>query len=273
MSRTKETVERIGSQYRVRDRYTRLEDLFKKEPEAVFVHSPTETHPDIVQKCLSAGIHVYVDKPLSYNIKQSVAMTEQAERSGKLLCVGFNRRFAPLYIQAKEWLEQAGGFDQCLAQKHRAYKQNHSAKHTLYDDLIHMIDLLLWLGCGTHGITGYFQKEDEQGRLVHASGSLSWGGQSGFFAMNRESSSDLERLELFGSGRSARVLNLEEASFGERGNGERQWSFASWESVQYRRGFVGIIDHFLQSLEHKDHCQIRADQALPSHFLIEKLSG
>ncbi|WP_010272463.1 Gfo/Idh/MocA family protein [Paenibacillus senegalensis] len=272
VSKRKETVKRFGQLYRINQCHTHLEDLLYKEPDAVFIHTPTETHFDVVSKCLAAGIHVYVDKPLSYEIKQSVAMAEQAERKGKLLCVGFNRRFAPLYVRAKQWMEEAGGIDQCIAQKHRVSKQSLTAKQTLYDDLIHMIDLLLWLGCGSHALTGYFQKDDEQGRLVHASGSLSWGSQSGFFAMNRGSSSDLEKLELYGGGRSAVVTNLDQGVFGSVETGERQDTFDSWSSISYRRGFVGIVEHFLESLDHQEHCQIRADQVLPVHFLIEKLA-
>ncbi|GIP34430.1 Gfo/Idh/MocA family protein [Paenibacillus sp. J2TS4] len=273
VSNRQETVERVGGQYRIQHRFTRLKDLWKRAPEAVFIHSPTDTHYEIVTECLREGIHVYVDKPLSNNIKESVAMVETAERYGKLLCVGFNRRFAPMYVQAKEWMEEAGGFDQCLAQKHRTSRQRSGAKLTLYDDLIHIIDLLLWLGCGTHGISGYFQKDDEEGRLVHASGSLSWGSQSGFFSMNRQAGSDLERLELYGSGRSVSVVNMEEAIFTCSTSGERAARFGSWDSVLQRRGFTGVVEHFLNSLPDPEHCQIRGDQVLPSHFLIEKLSG
>lgn len=272
VSKTKATVKRIGQLYRISHCHVHLEDLLYKEPDAVFVHTPTESHFAVVSQCLQAGVDVYVDKPLSYQIKESVAMAEMAERKNKLLCVGFNRRFAPLYVQAKQWMEEAGGIDQCIAQKHRTSLQQLTAKQTLYDDLIHMVDLLLWLGCGTHALSGYYQKDDDQGRLIHASGSLSWGGQSGFFAMNRSSSSDLERLELYGGGRSVSVTNLEEAQFGSLQHSEPPGPLGSWSSIPYRRGFTGAIDHFLESLDNKEGCQIRADQVLPSHFLIEKLA-
>ncbi|GIP38868.1 virulence factor MviM [Paenibacillus sp. J31TS4] len=271
MSRRKETVERIGRQYRIGHRYTQLSSLLRRGLDAVFVHTPTETHGEIVKECLRHGVHVYVDKPLSLEIKESLQMTEMADKRGKLLAVGFNRRFAPLYVEAKAWLEEAGGFDQCIAQKHRTRTQHSPARETLYDDLIHMLDLLLWLGCGSHGLSGYFQKDDELGRLLQASGSLSWGGSTGYFSMNRQAGGDLERLELHGGGRSAEVVNLESGVFRDRTGGETNRRFGSWETVLERRGFAGAVEHFLACLERPEACQIRAEQTLPTHFLLEKL--
>lgn len=63
--------------------------------------------------CIEKGIAVYVDKPLSYDVRQNLEMTAFAEAQAVLLAVGFNRRFAPHYVAAKAWLEEAGGFSQC----------------------------------------------------------------------------------------------------------------------------------------------------------------
>jgi virulence factor len=271
MSRSEATVRSCGEQYRIANTYTDLAGLLQQEPQAVFVHSPTETHGDIVKQCLLQGIDVYVDKPLSYAISESMEMARAAEQSGRLLAVGFNRRFAPRYVEAKTWLAEAGGFNSCVAQKHRTKLQNHSAKQTLYDDLIHMLDLLVWLNNGQYTVQAYRQKIAENGKLLHASGSLLLGDASGFFSMDRQAGLDLEKLELHGNGRSVQVVNLENAIFYDTVNGERARSFGSWDDILYRRGFVGVVDHFLQSLDHPTQCQIRADQVMSSHELVEKL--
>jgi virulence factor len=134
LSRSEATVQKQASIYRIDNAYTELSELFKQEPQAVFVHTPTESHAGIVKQCLQQGIDVYVDKPLSYEIRESIEMIETAEQYGRLLAVGFNRRFAPRYVEAKSWLEEAGGFNTCVVQKHRTKLQKHSAKLTLYDD-------------------------------------------------------------------------------------------------------------------------------------------
>jgi virulence factor len=264
-------VQKFGDIYRIDHTFTELNDLFKQDPQAVFVHTPTETHADIVKQCLERGIDVYVDKPLSYDIHASNEMVKAAEQYGRLLAVGFNRRFAPRYVEAKAWMEEAGGFNSCVVQKHRTKLQNHRAKHTLYDDLIHMLDLQVWLNNGKYTFESYNQKTDEQGKLLHASGLLSLGDASGFFSMDRNAGNDLEKLELHGSGRSVEVINLEHAVLFDTLQGERKINFGSWDDILYRRGFVGVVDHFLQALDDPNMCQIRADQVMLTHELIEQL--
>lgn len=271
MSRSAETVERVGRRYRVPGRYTELEQLLGCGLDAVFVHSPTPTHCKIVTQCLKAGVHVYVDKPLSYEIGESEAMAECAEQAGRLLAVGFNRRFAPLYVQAKAWLEEAGGFELCAADKQRTKLQQHSAKHTLYDDLIHMIDLVVWLCGDGERLAEYRQTVDGDGRLRFATGALASEKRSAAFSMSRGAGLDLERLELHGSGRTAQVVNLERAVFASAAGGAGETGFGSWDAVSYRRGFTGAVEHFLGCLDNPQACQIRADNVLPTHRLVEQL--
>jgi virulence factor len=271
LSRSEATVQRFGEMYRIDNTYTDLVALLKQDPQAVFVHTPTETHGEIVKQCLLHGIDVYVDKPLSYEISESAELADLAGKHNRLLAVGFNRRFAPRYVEAKAWLQEAGGFNSCVAQKHRTKLQTHSAKMTLYDDLIHMLDLLVWLNDGQFTLEGYRQKTEIQGRLLHASGSLRLGEANGFFSMDRNAGQDLEKLELHGSGRSIEVVNMEKAVFFDAKHGERVRNFGSWDDILYRRGFVGVVDHFLLSLDNPSQCQIRADQVMPSHQLVEQL--
>ncbi|MFC0214541.1 Gfo/Idh/MocA family protein [Paenibacillus chartarius] len=275
-SRTKETVDRIGGQYRIDGRYTDLGDLVALQPDAVFVHSPTPTHYEIVMACLQAGIHVYVDKPLSYDLGESVRMAEEAAKRGLLLGVGFNRRFAPLYAEAKSWLEGAGGASWCSVQKHRLRKQLLPARETVYDDLIHMLDLLVWLGDGEDGELAAAELEaDIDGKMVRASGTvrLTGRGATGVYAMVRDAGRDLEKLELHGSGRSAEVVNMETGEWTEAGGMPVLRTFGSWDTVLERRGFAGVVNHFLACLDDPDRCTVRADRVLASHRLAERVAA
>jgi virulence factor len=271
MSATSATVERMQAKYRLPFGTTKLNELLDLGLDAVFVHSPTETHRDMAMACLEQGIAVYVDKPLSYAWEESVEMASYAERKGVLLGVGFNRRFAPLYQEAKAWLKEAGGFDWCSAIKHRTKQQQHSAEKTFYDDLIHMLDLLVWLGEDTFEVGSHAKQSDEAGKLLHASGSLSFGNSIGTYSMVRLAGTDVEKLELHGSGRSVEVTNLESAVLYEKGSLPLIRTFGSWDTILERRGFAGVIDHFLGSLDQPDACTIRADRVLDSHRLVEKL--
>ncbi|SFL64995.1 virulence factor [Paenibacillus sp. 1_12] len=291
-SRTAATVDRIADQYRINGRFHSLDELLDVKPDAVFVHTPTETHYDVVMACLKKGIAVFVDKPLSYDLHESEEMAQFAQEQGILLAVGFNRRFAPMYIKARSWLEEAGGFELCEVHKHRVKLQSHSAKHTLYDDLIHMLDLLLWLGGDQHEVGHYLERVDETGKLLVGAGSLlftrehapkqsdehaaiqtdSSKGRIGQFSMVRRAGADLEKLELHGAYRSAEVLNMESAVLSERFIDPQIAGFGSWDTILQRRGFTGVVQHFLSCLDQPEACTIRADQVLPVHQLVERLA-
>ncbi|NHN32959.1 Gfo/Idh/MocA family protein [Paenibacillus agricola] len=289
-SRTAATVNRIADQYRISGRFETVEALLEKKLDAVFIHSPTETHYDVVMACLNKGIAVYVDKPLSYELGESEAMARYAQAQGVLLAVGFNRRFAPMYSQARAWLDEAGGFEMCIVHKHRTKLQAHSAKHTLYDDMIHMLDLLLWLGGEDYEVGNYFERSDEAGKLLVGAGSLVFkadnrlegrtedgveaktGGSMGQFSMVRRAGADLEKLELHGAYRSAEVVNMEAAVLSQKSAAPQSIGFGSWDTILDRRGFAGIVQHFLSCLEQPELCSVRADRVLPSHELVERLS-
>lgn len=270
MSRSAAKVESVGDKYRIAGRYTELKPLLDQQLDAVFIHTPTETHEEVVMACLERGIHVYVDKPLSYDIHASHAMADYAVKKDLLLAVGFNRRFAPLYMQVKDMVEQRG-FDLCMTQKHRTKQQQLQTKQTLYDDLIHMIDLVMWLAGDAYDVSDFSFEQDQAGKLLHGTGRLSYGTSTAVYSMNRRAGSDLEKVELHGAGYSAEIVNMESAVWTTPDNGQSIQRYGSWDSIAIRRGFTGVIQHFLQSLDHPETCTVRADRVLSSHQLIEQI--
>lgn len=110
--------------------------------DAAFVHSSTETHYDIVSYLLEHGVDVYVDKPLAETIEEAEQLVIQAERLGRKLMVGFNRRFAPLYMR----LQSESSVHMIDVVKHRENDVGpKDATFTLLDDYLHVIDTLRFL--------------------------------------------------------------------------------------------------------------------------------
>lgn len=268
-SRSYETVESFGRQYGVPYRSTELDGLLELGPEMVFVSSPTETHSEVVMRCLEAGVSVYVDKPLSYHIAEANEMAALAEERGLLLAVGFNRRFVPLYREARKWIEEGGGLEFAVAHKSRTALQKAPVRETVYDDLIHLLDTLSWLG-GSAEPLHYVQRLDETGRLVTAAGTLQLDGATAQFWTQRTSGGNDESLELHGGGRYARIAGLERGILGEAG-AEYVREPGGWDPVAHRRGFTWMIDHVLESLPDPHACEVQARAVLPTHLLCEQL--
>ena len=103
-TRTPATLDRVGDSLHLpRDhRHATLDALLAQHLDAAFVHAPTVAHPEIVTRLLEAGVPTYVDKPLAHRLADSERLVALAEQHGLSLAVGFNRRFAPGYVQCAD---------------------------------------------------------------------------------------------------------------------------------------------------------------------------
>lgn len=70
--------------------------------EACLIATPTPTHPDLVRRALAAGLHVLCEKPLSLEPEESELLGALARDAGRVLQVGFWRRFSPPWRRARE---------------------------------------------------------------------------------------------------------------------------------------------------------------------------
>jgi predicted dehydrogenase len=69
--------------------------------EACLIATPTPTHPDLVRGALAAGLHVLCEKPLSLDPAEAAALADDARAAGRILQVGFWRRFSPPWVAAR----------------------------------------------------------------------------------------------------------------------------------------------------------------------------
>ena len=84
--------------------------LTDPDTDVVVVSTRHDTHADYVLRALAAGKHVFVEKPLALT-QDELTRIEAAARAalGRLLMVGFNRRFAPQIVKLKQLLAGAPG--------------------------------------------------------------------------------------------------------------------------------------------------------------------
>ena len=85
----------MGEQYGVTRLYTDEAQMLAELPEldAVSVCTWNSAHAPCTIMALNAGKHVLCEKPMATNVEDAVAMKEAAEKNGKLLMIGFVRRF------------------------------------------------------------------------------------------------------------------------------------------------------------------------------------
>ncbi len=73
--------------------------------DAVLVAASTHVHAALTELAIDAGRPVFVEKPLAFDLDQTMALVARAERTGALVQVGFQRRFDPAYVEAKRLLD------------------------------------------------------------------------------------------------------------------------------------------------------------------------
>ena len=76
---------------------------------AVLITTPHSTHASLTARALAAGKNVMVEKPLALNREELNTIIRARLQSDAFMQVGFNRRFAPLAVQARDRLAAAGG--------------------------------------------------------------------------------------------------------------------------------------------------------------------
>jgi len=77
----------------------------RPDMDAVIVSTPPPLHAQMCIEALEAGKHVLCEKPLARSPEEARPMLEAAERSGRLLATGFNYRFYPAIVKAREILD------------------------------------------------------------------------------------------------------------------------------------------------------------------------
>jgi predicted dehydrogenase len=89
---------------------TDLEDVLAREDVAgVVVALPTFLHAGTVSRCLEAGKHVFCEKPLGLDPAESLDLTRKARAAGRVLQVGYMKRFHPAFGRLKGLLGELGG--------------------------------------------------------------------------------------------------------------------------------------------------------------------
>jgi myo-inositol 2-dehydrogenase / D-chiro-inositol 1-dehydrogenase len=73
--------------------------------DAVLIATSTNTHSDLIEAATAAGKAVLCEKPVDLNLERALACQAAAERRGRPVMIGFNRRFDPNFAAVKKALD------------------------------------------------------------------------------------------------------------------------------------------------------------------------
>jgi virulence factor len=235
------------------------------------VASAHHTHAPILTRLLEAGLDLFTEKPLSLDLAEAHRIVDLAARRGRLLMVGFNRRYAPACVAVKAAFAGAP-VDYAGALKARAAL----LPRTLLFEGIHLLDLVRWY-CG-----GRVQAVAASARSLDPSTEACVAATIGFdsgalatFGLTRRPGAWVERMEIHGGGVSA-LLDFPDRAVVSR-DGQTtvhrppapDWAWARDSLAD--SGIHQAIAHFVDCVASRRAPLTCGEDALRTHELVDRI--
>lgn len=248
-----------GRVFRFTEVLASVDQIAEGQVDCAFLLTPEAVRLAPASALLKRGIDVLCEKPLSQSLAEAEELAALAEKTGRILMVGFNRRFMPVYVWAKQFL--AGRqVELCRVQKQGANLINHT---------IHIVDVLR-LFCGDAvevQAAGNFQgdKEIQIAAVIRFdSGAL------GVFQTSSRVGTRMEEFEAHGEGFTAFVDAPGRAVLSADGHEEvfcpeKQTWFVQAEQ---HYGFTDEVNHFLEAVQTREAPVCNAADAVKTHRLV-----
>lgn len=149
--------------------YSNYQEMLAKEKDldGVIVVTPSFLHAEATIAALSSGHHVLCEKPMAMSVEQANQMITAAEKANKILQIGLQMRYDPLYDKMEELVRngEIGAIEYIAGNLFRGdwnprswrYTDpktgvatnwrylTHTAGSSLMEDGIHELDILNWL--------------------------------------------------------------------------------------------------------------------------------
>jgi 2-alkyl-3-oxoalkanoate reductase len=93
-----------ATRFGVAHAFASLTELLNLGPDVVHVLTPPDTHERLACEALTAGAHVYVEKPMATTEAECLNMQAAALRAGRELCIGHSMLYMPALVRARQLL-------------------------------------------------------------------------------------------------------------------------------------------------------------------------
>lgn len=153
-------------QYDIPNKYTDFNEMMAKEDlDAVSVCTWNSVHKDATIAALRGGANVICEKPMAMNTEEALEMLKVSKETGKLLQIGFVRRFGNDADALKEYIS-AGTFGDIYYAKATYLRRSgcpggwfgdksRSGGGPLIDLGVHVIDLVRYLAGSPKAVSAY----------------------------------------------------------------------------------------------------------------------
>ena len=209
-----------GDEFGVARRYAGVEELLDAEAlDAVFIATPPHLNATAALPCLERGLHTLLEKPPGMSVAETVTLRDAAARTGAKAMVGWNRRFHPLIVEARERVEARGAVTQIVGEFHKSmarYMEAGGIAEVVMDNMllespIHAVDLVRALaGSAVVEVHSVVRRACSPYKDVYGALIQFGNGCVAQFTANYTTDARLERYEIHGQGISAYLEGVSE---------------------------------------------------------------
>ncbi|MFL6207972.1 MAG: bi-domain-containing oxidoreductase [Pyrinomonadaceae bacterium] len=225
----------IGAKYGFRLCAARAEEVMDEPTiNLVVIATRHDTHAQLTAAALRAGRHVFVEKPLALSDAELDDVLAATAQTDARLVVGFNRRFAPLALKAKEFFADTNA---PLSIVYRVNAGRIARDHWVQDERVgggriigevcHFVDFMQYL-TGAPPVRVYAESIAARSQEIVNEDSVMItlrfaDGAQGTIAYLAEGDAGLakERVEIFGAGRTFVLDDFRRASLYRNGREEQ----------------------------------------------------
>lgn len=127
--------------------FATLDELLEAGVDAVSIAAPTTAHRDLAERCINAGAHCLIEKPLAGTVADAEAIRDLAEQRGVVLMVGHIERFNPIMRAMQRATAEDESITPRFIEVHRVSPMTFRSVDigVVMDMMIHDLDVVLML--------------------------------------------------------------------------------------------------------------------------------
>ena len=203
-----EVRDRVGDEFDVARRYDRVDALLDAELlDAVFIATPAHLNGQATLPCLERGVNTLLEKPPGMCVAETQALRDATVRTGAKAMVGWNRRYHPIVVKAREMVEARGPVVQLVGEFHKSMSRFEASgrfpemlmDNMLLETPIHSIDLVRAIaGAEVSEVHSVVRRAFSRYKDVHAALVVFENGCVAHLMANYTTDARLERYEIHG---------------------------------------------------------------------------
>lgn len=245
--------------------------------DAVFITTPNTQHTALVLSCIEADKHIFCEKPMSTSLAEAEAVLQTVSKTNKVFQVGHNRRFAPVYANLKQAIDDGLRPHSAHIKMNRGELLNpvwvgnpQITGGFLYETTIHLFDMARFLfGEVTRidaiGSSHEYNEPDDFSLLM--------GFQNGMHATFASSADaswlfPFERLEVFSHHATITTREMESITFSEGLEGKHRTISLHYLPKEEKWGYAQEDKAFIDAIERGEPALVTAFDGYKSVELV-----